>query len=178
VERWFNQIEKKEIWYMVLPLLLVIPLLSFSNQIYGVFQGNMYQDIKLVIQILIIVFTMAIAIQSYLVFSHLLSNQTLYIGNMFFIIALLELVSLFFSQSREWNFMNEPLHILIRLYLAIGFILIILNPKKRLTMNHRILTYGCSMLFVLGSVFLAYYSPKVLPKNWCKKITEAFHVAN
>ncbi|MED3876531.1 EAL domain-containing protein [Lysinibacillus capsici] len=176
MERWFNQIEKKEIWYMVLPLLLVIPLLSFSNQIYGVFQGNMYQDIKLVIQILIIVFTMAIAIQSYLVFSHLLSNQTLYIGNMFFIIALLELVSLFFSQSREWNFMNEPLHILIRLYLAIGFILIILNPKKRLTMNHRILTYGCSMLFVLGSVFLAYYSPKVLPKNWLDTIDNMVHL--
>lgn len=161
---------------MVLPLLLVIPLLSFSNQIYGVFQGNMYQDIKLVIQILIIVFTMAIAIQSYLVFSHLLSNQTLYIGNMFFIIALLELVSLFFSQSREWNFMNEPLHILMRLYLAIGFILIILNPKKRLTMNHRILTYGCSMLFVLGSVFLAYYSPKVLPKNWLDTIDNMVHL--
>lgn len=161
---------------MVLPLLLVIPLLSFSNQIYGVFQGNMYQDIKLVIQILIIVFTMAIAIQSYLVFSHLLSNQTLYIGNMFFIIALLELVSLFFSQSREWNFMNEPLQILIRLYLAIGFILIILNPKKRLTMNHRILTYGCSMLFVLGSVFLAYYSPKVLPKNWLDTIDNMVHL--
>lgn len=161
---------------MVLPLLLVIPLLSFSNQIYGVFQGNMYQDIKLVIQILIIVFTMAIAIQSYLVFSHLLSNQTLYIGNMFFIIALLELVSLFFSQSREWNFMNEPLHILIRLYLAIGFILIILNPKKRLTMHHRILTYGCSMLFVLGSVFLAYYSPKVLPKNWLDTIDNMVHL--
>jgi len=176
VERWFNQIEKKEIWYMVLPLLLVIPLLSFSNQIYGVFQGNMYQDIKLVIQVLIIVFTMAIAIQSYLVFSHLLSNQTLYIGNMFFIIALLELISLFFSQSREWNFMNEPLHILMRLYLAIGFILIILNPKKRLTMNHRILTYGCSMLFVLGSVFLAYNSPKILPKNWLDTIDNMVHL--
>lgn len=176
MERWFNQIEKKEIWYMVLPLLLVIPLLSFSNQIYGVFQGNMYQDIKLVIQILIIVFTMAIAIQSYLVFSHLLSNQTLYIGNMFFIIALLELVSLFFSQSREWNFMNEPLHILMRLYLAIGFILIILNPKKRLTMNHRILTYGCSMLFVLGSVFLAYNSTKILPKNWLDTIDTMVHL--
>lgn len=161
---------------MVLPLLLVIPLLSFSNQIYGVFQGNMYQDIKLVIQVLIIVFTMAIAIQSYLVFSHLLSNQTLYIGNMFFIIALLELVSLFFSQSIEWNFMNEPLHILMRLYLAIGFILIILNPKKRLTMNHRILTYGCSMLFVLGSVFLAYNSPKILPKNWLDSIDNMVHL--
>ncbi|MED4698499.1 EAL domain-containing protein [Lysinibacillus capsici] len=176
MERRFNPIEKKEIWYMVLPLLLVIPLLSFSNQIYGVFQGNMYQDIKLVIQVLIIVFTMAIAIQSYLVFSHLLSNQTLYIGNMFFIIALLELISLFFSQSREWNFMNEPLHILMRLYLAIGFILIILNPKKRLTMNHRILTYGCSMLFVLGSVFLAYNSPKILPENWLDTIDNMVHL--
>ena len=70
-------------------------------------------------------------------------------------------------------------------------------------MNHRILTYGCSMLFVLGSVFLAYNSTKILPKNWLDtidtmvhliaiilqiltiaivstyvKITEAFHVVN
>ncbi|WP_243456285.1 bifunctional diguanylate cyclase/phosphodiesterase [Lysinibacillus fusiformis] len=172
MERWFNQIEKKEIWYMVLPLLLVIPLLSFSNQIYGVFQGGMYQDLKLVIQVLIIVFTMAIAIQSYLVFSHLLSNQTLYIGNMFFIIALLELVSLFFSQSSEWSFLDEPLHILMRLYLSIGFLLIILYPKKRLTMNHRILTYGSSVLFVLGTVFLAY----ILPKHWFDYIDNMVHL--
>ncbi|WP_342533152.1 EAL domain-containing protein [Lysinibacillus sp. FSL K6-0057] len=172
MERWFNQIEKKEIWYMVLPLLLVIPLLSFSNQIYGVFQGGMYQNLKLVIQVLIIVFTMAIAIQSYLVFSHLLSNQTLYIGNMFFIIALLELVSLFFSQSSEWSFLDEPLHILMRLYLSIGFLLIILYPKKRLTMNHRILTYGSSVLFVLGTVFLAY----ILPKHWFDYIDNMVHL--
>lgn len=157
---------------MVLPLLLVIPLLSFSNQIYGVFQGGMYQDLKLVIQVLIIVFTMAIAIQSYLVFSHLLSNQTLYIGNMFFIIALLELVSLFFSQSSEWSFLDEPLHILMRLYLSIGFLLIILYPKKRLTMNHRILTYGSSVLFVLGTVFLAY----ILPKHWFDYIDNMVHL--
>lgn len=157
---------------MVLPLLLVIPLLSFSNQIYGVFQGGMYQDLKLVIQVLIIVFTMAIAIQSYLVFSHLLSNQTLYIGNMFFIIALLELVSLFFSQSSEWSFLDEPLHILMRLYLSIGFLLIILYPKKRLTMNHRILTYGSSVLFVLGTVFLAY----ILPKYWFDYIDNMVHL--
>lgn len=157
---------------MVLPLLLVIPLLSFSNQIYGVFQGGMYQNLKLVIQVLIIVFTMAIAIQSYLVFSHLLSNQTLYIGNMFFIIALLELVSLFFSQSSEWSFLDEPLHILMRLYLSIGFLLIILYPKKRLTMNHRILTYGSSVLFVLGTVFLAY----ILPKHWFDYIDNMVHL--
>lgn len=157
---------------MVLPLLLVIPLLSFSNQIYGVFQGGMYQNLKLVIQVLIIVFTMAIAIQSYLVFSHLLSNQTLYIGNVFFIIALLELVSLFFSQSSEWSFLDEPLHILMRLYLSIGFLLIILYPKKRLTMNHRILTYGSSVLFVLGTVFLAY----ILPKHWFDYIDNMVHL--
>jgi len=126
--KWFNQIDKKEVWYMVLPLLLVIPLLIFSNQVYDVFQGEIYTNLKLIIQVLIIVFTMAIAIQSYLVFSHLLSNQTLYIGNVFFILALLELVSLFFSHNHyiKWDYIDGTLHILIRFYLSLGFLFIIL----------------------------------------------------
>ena len=43
-------------------------------------------------------------------------------------------------------------------------------------MNHRILTYGCSMLFVLGSVFLAYNSTKILPKNWLDMIDTMVHL--
>ena len=176
--KWFNQIEKKEVWYMVLPLLLVIPLLIFSNQIYGVFQGEIYTNLKLIIQVLIIVFTMAIAIQSYLVFSHLLSNQTLYIGNLFFILALLELVSLFFSQNNsiEWRFMDGHLHILIRFYLSLGFLFIILHPRKQLAMKHRILTYGSSLLFVVTSILLVYISPIFLPEQWIDHIDNMVHL--
>ncbi|KPN88805.1 diguanylate cyclase [Lysinibacillus sp. ZYM-1] len=163
---------------MVLPLLLVIPLLIFSNQIYGVFQGEIYTNLKLIIQVLIIVFTMAIAIQSYLVFSHLLSNQTLYIGNLFFILALLELVSLFYSQNNsiEWRFMDGHLHILIRFYLSLGFLFIILHPRKQLTMKHRVLTYGSSLLFVVTSILLVYISPIFLPEQWIDHIDNMVHL--
>lgn len=178
LEKWFSQLEKKEVWHVILPLLLVIPLLSFSNQIYGVFHGDIYKNLKLVIQVLIIVFTMAIAIQSYLVFSHLLSNQTLYIGNLFFIIALLELVSLVFSQQHlaAWDFMGEPLHILARLYVSLGFLFIILCPKKQLSLKYRALTYGSSFLFVIASIFLAYLATQLLQTQWLIRIDNIVHL--
>ncbi|KOS64867.1 EAL domain-containing protein [Lysinibacillus agricola] len=147
---------------MVLPLLLVIPLLGLSNQMFGIFKEESYICLNLIIQTLIIVFTMAIAIQSWLVFSHLLSNQTLYIGNLFFIIALLELVSMVTAQNpmAETQYMEMFLHIVMRLCLSIGFLFIILKQKKRLTMNYRIYTYGSSLLFVLVTLFIVYLSSK------------------
>lgn len=156
------EIEKKEIWYIVLPLLLVLPLLGLSNLVFGSFREESYICLNLIIQVLIIVFTMAIAIQSWLVFSHLLSNQTLYIGNLFFIIALLEIVSLVIAQfpMAETEYMKTWLHLIMRLSLSIGFLFIILRPKKRLTMNDRIYTYGTSLLFVLLSFLLVYFSSK------------------
>jgi diguanylate cyclase len=156
------EIEKKEVWYVVLPLLLVLPLLSLSNQVFGFFKEESYICLNLIIQVLIIVFTMAIAIQSWLVFSHLLSNQTLYIGNIFFIIALFELVNLVITQypTAETQYFETWLDLIVRFCLSIGFLYIILKPKKRLTMNDRIYTYGISLLFVLLSLFLLYFSSK------------------
>ena len=49
------EIEKKEIWYVVLPLLIVLPLLGLSNQIFGSFKEESYICLNLIIQILIIV---------------------------------------------------------------------------------------------------------------------------
>ncbi|MFE3573242.1 EAL domain-containing protein [Lysinibacillus sp. NPDC059133] len=156
------EIEKKEIWYIVLPLFLVMPLLGLSNQVFGFFKEESYICLNLIIQVLIIVFTMAIAIQSWLVFSHLLSNQTLYIGNLFFIIALLEMVSLVIAQypMAETLYLEIWLDLIMRLCLSIGFLFIILKPKKRLTMNDRNYTYSSSFLFVLLSLFLVYFSSK------------------
>ncbi|MFJ7914851.1 MULTISPECIES: EAL domain-containing protein [unclassified Lysinibacillus] len=164
MENWLKQleIEKKEIWYIVLPLLLVLPLLGLSNQVFGSFEEESYICLNLIIQILIIVFTMAIAIQSWLVFSHLLSSQTLYIGNLFFIIALFELVSVVIAQypMADTLYLEIWLDLIMRLCLSIGFVFIILKPKKRLTMNDRNYTYCSSLLFVLLSLFLVYLSSK------------------
>lgn len=162
MENWLNQFEikKKEIRYIVLPLLLVLPLLGLSNQVLGSFNEESYICLNLIIQVLIIVFTMAIAIQSWLVFSHLLSNQTLYIGNLFFIIALFELVNLAMAQypMAETLYFDIWLDLIMRLCLSIGFLFIILKQKKRLTMKNRNYTYSTSLLFVLLSLFLVYLS--------------------
>lgn len=164
MENRLNQfdIKKKEIWYIVLPLLLVLPLLGLSNQVLGSFNEESYICLNLIIQVLIIVFTMAIAIQSWLVFSHLLSNQTLYIGNLFFIIALFDLVNLSLAQypMAETLYLEIWLDLIMRLCLSIGFLFIILKPKKRLTMKDRNYTYSSSLLFVLVSLFLVYLSSK------------------
>lgn len=164
MEKRLNQLEikKKEIWYIVLPLLLVLLLLGLSNQIFGSFNEESSICLNLIIQVLIIVFTMAIAIQSWLVFSHLLSNQTLYIGNLFFIIALFELVNLVIAQypMAETLYLEIWLDLIMRLCLSIGVLFIILKPKKRLTMNDRNYTYSSSFLFVLLSLLLVYFSSK------------------
>ncbi|MFC9542713.1 EAL domain-containing protein [Lysinibacillus sp. NPDC056959] len=147
---------------MVLPLLLVLPLIGLSNQVLGSFSEESYICLNLIIQVLIIVFTMAIAIQSWLVFSHLLSNQTLYIGNLFFIIALFELVNLSLTQypKAETLYLEIWLDLIKRLCLSIGFLFIILKQKKRLTMKDRNYSYSSSLLFVLLILFLVYLSSK------------------
>ncbi|MEQ6354576.1 EAL domain-containing protein [Lysinibacillus sp. M3] len=164
MENRLNQFEikKKEIWYIVLPLMLVLPLLGLSNQVLGSFNEESYICLNLIIQVLTIVFTMAIAIQSWLVFSHLLSNQTLYIGNLFFIIALFELVNLSLTQypMAETLYLEIWLDLIKRLCLSIGFLFIILKPKKRLTMKDRNYSYSSSLLFVLLILFLVYLSSK------------------
>ncbi len=169
LEKWFNRVEKKEIWFIVLPLILVIPLLSFSHQLYDVFQGDIYSNLELVIRVLIIAFTMAIAIQSYLVFSHLLSNQTLYIGNMFFVVSLLELAGLFSSQ-------NQSLHIILRLFLSFGFLFLILHPRKQMTLNYRKFSYASSLLFVIGSIFLVYMTADIMTGQLLDLIDNIVHL--
>ncbi|MGE7092898.1 bifunctional diguanylate cyclase/phosphodiesterase [Lysinibacillus sp. NPDC048646] len=179
-----QKLEKKEIWYIALPLLLLIPLLVNGNQLYGVFkEESSIIYLNLIMQILIVVFTMAIAIHSWLVFSHLLSNQTLYIGGLFFIIALFEIANIVIlgSHTMQTSNINMWLHLLMRLCLAIGVLFIILKPKKRLTMNYRVFTYGVSFLFVMCVLFILSRPPMILQPfiedgNWVYIAREKVHL--
>lgn len=159
-----QKLDKKEIWYIALPLLLLIPLLGYGNQLNRVYTEESYIYLNLVMQILIVVFTMAIAIHSWLVFSHLLSNQTLYIGSLFFIIALLEIANIVIlgANAMQSSYMNMWLHLLMRLCLAIGVLFIILKAKKRLTMVYRVYTYGVSLLFVTCALIILSRPPMIL----------------
>ena len=76
-------------------LLLTIILLTIVNfwgtELYGIFGGNNYITIHLLIEILIIVVTITISIQSWLISPYAQSNKRLYLGALFFMIGLLEI---------------------------------------------------------------------------------------
>lgn len=153
---YHQKIEKIEVWYIALPLLLLIPLIVYGNQLYGVYKEESYIYLNLIMQILIVVFTMAIAIHSWLVFSHLFASRTLYIGSLFFVIALLEMsnIVIFSANALQTSYINVWLHLVMRLCLAIGVLFIILKPKKQLTMHYRVYTYGFSFLFVMFTLLM------------------------
>lgn len=62
-----------------------------GDQLYGIFGKNNYVTIHLMMEILIIVVTMAISIQAWLVSPYILSKRVLYAGALFLTISLIEI---------------------------------------------------------------------------------------
>lgn len=150
-------IEKKELGYIFMPLLLLLPILFYNEQLYAVFKGEQYMYVYLVIRIIIIIFAMAIVLQTWLVSLHLKVDRTLYIGVMFFIIALFELVNIIevTANSLQTTYFNMWLHVIIRLIVAVGFIVMIVKKEQHVQSNFHVLTYGkASVLAVITLLLL------------------------
>lgn len=124
-------IDKKELGFSAIPLLLLLPLIVFNHQLFAIFEGS-FVYLSLIMKILIVVFTMTIAIHSWLTFSQLLSNQTLYIGSIFFVVALLEIANIVIavSQSLDIMLISVWIQIFMRFALVIGVLLMIVKPRK------------------------------------------------
>jgi len=135
---------------MTIPLILFIPLLVFNNQLITLYIEGSFVYLSLIMKILIVVFTMTIAIHSWLIFSQLLLNQTLYIGSVFFLIALLEIANIVMTvpQNIDTALTSSWIQILMRVALVIGVLLIIVKPKRTLTLAHRRFAYGIALCFV------------------------------
>lgn len=158
----FNiDIEKNRLGFIFMPLLLLLPILFYSEQLYDVFKDEHYVYFHLAIQILIIVFAMSITIQTWLIFSHLKFERTLYTGVLFFAIALFEWINIIeihsfdSKNSIQTSYLSMWLHLIIRLLLAVTFLVMILKKQKQLQLNQRFRTYGkASILSVVTLIIL------------------------
>ncbi|GLC88345.1 bifunctional diguanylate cyclase/phosphodiesterase [Lysinibacillus piscis] len=153
-----EKLQKKEVYYIAILLMLIVPFLSIINQVFAVFNLDNYSYVKLIIQTLIIVITLAISIQSWLVFTHLKTNHILYIGHVFSVIGLCELASMVLLKSGTDRalLIEDCVHMFMRLYAAIIFFIIITKQKKPATMHSRTRTYSFSLLVV--AISLAVFS--------------------
>ncbi|MFJ7950247.1 putative bifunctional diguanylate cyclase/phosphodiesterase [Lysinibacillus sp. NPDC096418] len=165
----FNRdIEKKELGFIFMPLLLLLPILFYSEQLYGVFKDEHYIYFHLAIQILVIVFAMAIAIQTWLIFPHLKFERTLYTGVFFFTIALFEWINIIEVHSfvsdygLQTSYLSMWLHLIIRLLLAGVFLVIIMKNQTQLQLNQRLLTYGKACILSIFTLIILSNPPVFL----------------
>ena len=69
--------------FLVLTVIFLSVIALGGDQLYGIFGKNNYVTIHLMMEILIIVVTMAISIQAWLVSPYVLSKRVLYAGALF-----------------------------------------------------------------------------------------------
>ena len=173
-------IEKKELGYIFMPLLLLLPLLFYSDQLYGVFKDEQYIYFYLAMQIIIIIFAMAIAVQIWLVFSQLKEERVLYLGVFFFIISffewinIIEIHSFISTNSLQTSYFNLWLNLIIRLTVAVCFIMMIVKRERYLPSTTRVRTYGKASIIAIITLIILANPPKFLQPFIVEGIQQPF----
>ena len=153
---------KQGLRFLILSITLFMIVGFWSDEFHGIFGENNYVTIHLLIEIFIIVVSLTIAIQSWLISTYILSSTRLYLGALFLTIGLLEIahalsykgMPFFITESTAyaatWFFMIS------RLFLSIG-LLVIFNLKERtIHASNRWIFYSISLLVTITCIVLVY----------------------
>ena len=154
---------------LVMPFLLLIIALFFRNQLYGVFGESNYLTIHILIETFIIVTCFTIAIQAWLIFPYILSNQRLYIGALFLATGLLEILHTLSYKGMPYFIMESSaysatwFYIIGRVMQALGLLLIFTIKRKQVQSRQRWIIYSLGVLFAVVCAVLIYSPIKLLP---------------
>ncbi|MFJ7949896.1 EAL domain-containing protein [Lysinibacillus sp. NPDC096418] len=153
---------KQGLQFLFFSIILLAIIVFWSDEFYGIFGEDNYVTIHLLIEIFIIVVSLTIAIQSWLISPYLLSSTRLYLGALFLTIGLLEIahslsykgMPFFITESTPyaatWFFMMS------RLFLAIGLLIILSFKEKKINNSYRWIIYSCSLCVTIACIILVY----------------------
>lgn len=158
---------KKNFRYILSTIILLILLVYatvFSDQLYGIFGESNYVTIHLMIELLIIIVTMGISLQVWLTSKFYLINKDIYMGALFFALALFEILHtisykgmpFFITESSPYE--ATWFYMAVRLFLPIGLIIISMIKVKKVSIKHQWIAYSISLIIFI-SFFLIIYSP-------------------
>lgn len=160
---------KKYRWNLALPLLVLLLVMVFDGQLYGLFGEKNYVTMHLMFEIFIIVVSLSIAIQAWLIVPYILSNQRLYIGALFLALGLMETIHTlsykgmpFFIEDSS-SYSATWFYIIARLTQPIGLLGILMLKPKKILPNQRWIAYGLACLYAFFWIFLIYNSSHLLP---------------
>ena len=160
---------QKNSLYLVLPLVTLLPVLLFRNHLYGVFGESNYLVIHLVFEILIIVASLTIAIQTWLIMPFVLSNQRLYLGASFLFIGILEILHAlsykgmpyFIAESSSYS--ATWFYIMARMTLALSLLIVLTSKPKIVPLAQRWIAYSLACLMAVVCMFIVYHPNHLLP---------------
>lgn len=154
---------RKGILFILFSSVLLMIIGYWSDEFYGIFGKSNYVSIHLLIEILIIVVTMTIAIQSWLTTPYILSNRTLYIGALFLTYSLIEIAhALSYKGMPHFIMESTPyaatwFYIIGRLVLSCGILLIFfIKEKAILNKTYRWFIYSTPFVITVGLFILIY----------------------
>lgn len=160
---------KQGVQFVLLSIILFAMIGFWSEELYGIFGENNYVTIHLLIEIFIIVVSLTIATQSWLISSYLLSSKRLYIGALFFAIGLLEIIHTLsykgmpFFLTENTTYAATWFYMISRLLLPIGLIVALIVKERTINASYRWIVYSLSLLFAMSCVVVVYAQMPWLP---------------
>lgn len=154
---------------IVLSVFILLISLFFRESLYGVFGEQNYLTIHLIMEFLIITIAFSIAIQSWMVFPHILSSYRLWIGALFFAVGLLEVVHaitfkgmpFFLSESSAykatWFFM------VARLTEVVVLLFIVTSKDVLVSSRQRFVAYAIALVYAAFWSITIFYPEPLLP---------------
>jgi diguanylate cyclase (GGDEF)-like protein/PAS domain S-box-containing protein len=161
---------KKHSIIIGLSFIVLFVAMVYRQSLYGIFGEQNYLTIHLIMEIFIITLGFSIAIQSWTVFPHSLSRYRIWIGALFFVVSMLELIHTisfkgmphFLSESSAykatWLFMAT------RLTEVLGMLCIVASRDRLVPPNRRLIAYSIAFIYISAWIFIVFYPTTLLPE--------------
>ncbi|TDY07034.1 UNVERIFIED_CONTAM: diguanylate cyclase (GGDEF)-like protein [Lysinibacillus xylanilyticus] len=155
--------------FILFSMIFLIVIGLGSYKFYEIFGENNYVAIHLMMGILIIVVTMSISIQSWLISPYILSNRFLYVGALFLTISFIEIAHTLtykgmpFFITESTPYVATWFYMLSRLLLSIGFLSMFFIKEKGIKLIYRWLIYSLPFVIIIGCFSVLYAQSPILP---------------
>ncbi len=161
--------DSKIMWvYFLLLIMMIVVALSYKVPLYGVFGEQNYITLHLLMEILMVFFSLAIATQAWLSSKFNNNSTVLQAGALFLAVGIIEIAHTVTYKGMPFFFQDSNMitaawfYMIGRLTLVIGLIWVYTREEHEVSNEHRYITYVGSLLYS-AIVIIAVSTGTILP---------------
>ncbi|MDQ0154801.1 putative bifunctional diguanylate cyclase/phosphodiesterase [Robertmurraya andreesenii] len=171
MRRWMkNHFLKVNGAIIIVSIILTLLAIIYKESLYGIFGEANYLSLHIIMEIFMVVVSFTIAIQAWMMFPHVLSSYRLWLGSLFFTIALLEVLHLISYKGMPF-FITESspykatwFYIVGRLTQALGLLIIVASRDRKVSIWWRWKGYLLGGVYTFIWAFIIFNPANFLPE--------------